>query len=118
MPVGETKEVQKGVRGSKTTKYTQKFENGVPGEVKEEVVSETQPKNRIVKVGTKTVTEHISKEITEEIPYKVEIKYDDTMVAGTTRVETPGQAGSKTTEYYRNLINGKFDGDLNTREVT
>ncbi|MDU1664156.1 MAG: G5 domain-containing protein [Peptoniphilus harei] len=118
LPVGETKEVQKGVRGSKTTKYTQKFENGVPGEVKEEVVSETQPKNRIVKVGTKTVTEHISKEITEEIPYKVEIKYDDTMVAGTTRVETPGQAGSKTTEYYRNLINGKFDGDLNTREVT
>ena len=117
LPVGETKEVQKGVRGSKTTKYTQKFENGVPGEVKEEVVSETQPQNRIVKVGTKTVTEHISKEITEEIPYKVEIKYDDTMVAGTTRVETPGQAGSKTTEYYRNLINGKFDGDLNTREV-
>ena len=118
LSVGETKEVQKGVRGSKTTKYTQKFENGVPGEVKEEVVSETQPQNRIVKVGTKTVTEHISKEITEEIPYKVEIKYDDTMVAGTTRVETPGQAGSKTTEYYRNLINGKFDGDLNTREVT
>ena len=118
LPVGETKEVQKGVRGSKTTKYTQKFENGVPGEVKEEVVSETQPQNRIVKVGTKTVTEHISKEITEEIPYKVEIKYDDTMVAGTTRIETPGQAGSKTTEYYRNLINGKFDGDLNTREVT
>ena len=118
LPVGETKEVQKGVRGSKTTKYTQKFENGVPGEVKEEVVSEKQPQNRIVKVGTKTVTEHISKEITEEIPYKVEIKYDDTMVAGTTRVETPGQAGSKTTEYYRNLINGKFDGDLNTREVT
>ena len=118
LPVGETKEVQKGVRGSKTTKYTQKFENGVPGEVKEEVVSETKPVNRIIKVGTKTVTEHISKEITEEIPYKVEIKYDDTMVAGTTRVETPGQAGSKTTEYYRNLINGKFDGDLNTREVT
>ncbi len=118
LPVGETKEVQKGVRGSKTTKYTQKFENGVPGETTEEVVSETQPVNRIVKVGTKTVTEHISKEITEEIPYKVEIKYDDTMVAGTTRVETPGQAGSKTTEYYRNLINGKFDGDLNTREVT
>ena len=118
LPVGETKEIQKGKRGSKTTKYTQKFENGVPGEVKEEVVSETQPVNRIVKVGTKTVTEHISKEITEEIPYKVEIKYDDTMVAGTTRVETPGQAGSKTTEYYRNLINGKFDGDLNTREVT
>ena len=118
LPVGETKEVQAGVRGSKTTKYTQKFENGVPGEVKEEVVSETKPVNRIVKVGTKTVTEHISKEITEEIPYKVEIKYDDTMVAGTTRVETPGQAGSKTTEYYRNLINGKFDGDLNTREVT
>ena len=118
LPVGETKEVQQGVRGSKTTKYTQKFENGVPGEVKEEVVSEKQPQNRIVKVGTKTVTEHISKEITEEIPYKVEIKYDDTMVAGTTRVETPGQAGSKTTEYYRNLINGKFDGDLNTREVT
>ena len=118
LPVGETKEVQKGVRGSKTTKYTQKFENGVPGEVKEEVVSETKPVNRIIKVGTKTVTEHISKEITEEIPYKVEIKYDDTIVAGTTRVETPGQAGSKTTEYYRNLINGKFDGDLNTREVT
>lgn len=118
LPVGETREVQKGVRGSKTTKYTQKFENGVPGEVKEEVVSETQPVNRIVKVGTKTVTEHISKEITEEIPYKVEIKYDDTMIAGTTRVETPGQAGSKTTEYYRNLINGKFDGDLNKRDVT
>ena len=118
LPVGETKEVQPGVRGSKTTKYTQKFENGVPGEVKEEVVSETKPQNRIVKVGTKTVTEHISKEITEEIPYKVEIKYDDSMIAGTTRVGTPGQPGSKTTEYYRNLINGKFDGDLNEREVT
>ena len=118
LPVGETKEVQAGIRGSKTVKYTQKFENGVPGEVKEEVVSETQPQNRIVKVGTKTVTEHISKEITEEIPYGVQIEYDDTMPAGKTRVKTKGQAGSKTTEYYRNLINGKFDGDLNTREVT
>ena len=118
LPVGETKEVQKGKRGSKTTKYTQKFENGVPGEVKEEVVSETPAVNRIIKVGTKTVTEHISKEITEEIPYGVKIEYDDTMPAGKTKVKTPGQAGSKTTEYYRNLINGKFDGDLNTREVT
>lgn len=42
LPVGETKEVQKGARGSKTTKYTHKFENGVPGEVKEELVSENQ----------------------------------------------------------------------------
>lgn len=118
LPVGETKEVQAGVRGSKTTKYTQKFENGVPGEVKEEVVSEKQPQNRIVKVGTKTVTEHISKEITEEIPYKVTIEYDPNMPAGKSKVKTKGEAGSKTTEYYRNLINGKFDGDLNTREVT
>lgn len=117
LPVGETKEVQPGVRGSKTTKYTQKFENGVPGEVKEKVVSETQPQNRIIKVGTKTVTEHISKEITEEIPYGVKIEYDDTMPAGKTSVKTKGEPGSKTTEYYRNLINGKFDGDLNTREV-
>ncbi|MDU2504118.1 MAG: adhesin domain containing protein [Peptoniphilus harei] len=118
LPVGETKEVQKGVRGSKTTEYTQKFENGVPGEVKEELVSEKPAVNRIIKVGTKTVKEHISKEITEEIPYGVKIEYDDTMPAGKTKVKTPGEPGSKTTEYYRTLINGKFDGDLNTREVT
>ena len=118
LPVGETQEVQAGKRGSKTTKYTQKFENGVPGETKEEVVSETPAVNRIIKVGTKTVTEHISKEITEEIPYDVKIEYDDTMPAGKTKVKTKGEAGSKTTEYYRNLINGKFDGDLKTREVT
>ena len=118
LPVGETKQVQAGKRGSKIVKYTQKFENGVPGEIKEELVSETPAVNRIIKVGTKTVTEHISKEITEEIPYGVKIEYDDTMPAGKTKVKTPGQAGSKTTEYYRNLINGKFDGDLNTREVT
>lgn len=118
LPVGETKEVQQGVRGSKTTKYTQKFENGVPGEVKEELVSETPAVDRIIEVGTKTVTEHISKEITEEIPYGVKIEYDDTMPAGKTSVKTKGEPGSKTTEYYRNLINGKFDGDLNTREVT
>lgn len=118
LPVGETKEVQKGARGSKTTKYTQKFENGVPGEVKEELVSEKPAVNRIIKVGTKTVKEHISKEITEEIPYGVKIEYDDTMPAGKTKVKTPGEPGSKTTEYYRTLINGKFDGDLNTREVT
>ncbi len=117
LPVGETKEVQKGIRGSKTTEYTQKFENGVPGEITENVISETKPQNRIVKVGTKTVTEHISKEITEEIPYGVKIEYDNTMPAGKTRVKTKGEAGSKTTEYYRNLINGKFDGDLNEREV-
>lgn len=118
LDVGKTVEDQQGVRGSKTIEYTQKFENGVPGDVEEKVIKETKPQDRIIRVGTRTVTEHISKEITEEIPYKVEIKYDDTMIAGTTRVETPGQAGSKTTEYYRNLINGKFDGDLNTREVT
>lgn len=40
------------------------------------------------------------------------------MPAGKTKVKTPGEPGSKTTEYYRTLINGKFDGDLNTREVT
>ena len=118
LPVGETQETQKGVRGSKIVKYTQKFENGVPGEITEEIVSEKPAVNRIIKVGTKTVTEHISKEITEEIPYGVKIEYDNTMPAGKTRVKTKGEAGSKTTEYYRNLINGKFDGDLNTREVT
>ena len=117
LPVGETKEVQKGVRGTKTVKYTQKFENGVPGEISEEIISEIKPQNRIIKVGTKTVTEHISKEITEKIPYGVKIEYDNTMPAGKTRVKTKGEAGSKTTEYYRNLINGKFDGDLNEREV-
>lgn len=117
LPVGETKEVQPGVRGSKTTKYTQKFENGVPGEIKEEVISETPAVNRIIKVGTKTVTEHISKEITEEIPYGVKIEYDSNMPAGKSKVKTKGVPGSKTTEYYRNLINGKFDGDLNEREL-
>lgn len=40
------------------------------------------------------------------------------MPAGKSKVKTKGEAGSKTTEYYRNLINGNFDGDLNTREVT
>lgn len=118
LPVGETKEIQPGVRGSKTTKYTQEFKDGVPGEIKEKVVSETKPQNRIIKVGTKTVTEHISKEITAEIPYGVKIEYDDTIPAGKTSVKTKGKPGSKTTEYYRNLINGKFDGDLNEREVT
>lgn len=117
LPVGETQETQKGVRGSKTVKYTQKFENGVPGEITEEIVSEKPAVNRIIKVGTKTVTEHISKEITEEIPYGVKIEYDNTMPAGKTRVKTKGEPGTKTTEYYRNLINGKFDGDLNEREV-
>lgn len=115
--MGETQEAQKGVRGSKTTKYTQKFENGIPGEITDTVLSETPAVNRIIKVGTKTVTEHISKEITEEIPYGVKIEYDNTMPAGKTKVKTNGVPGSNTTEYYRNLINGKFDGDLNEREV-
>ena len=117
LDVGQTVEDQKGVRGSKTIEYTQKFENGVPGDVEEKIIMETKPQDRIIRVGTRTVTKHISKEITEEIPYGVKIEYDDTMPAGKTKVKTKGEAGSKTTEYYRNLINGKFDGDLNTREV-
>ena len=70
-----------------------------------------------VKYGTKDFTGETSHEVTEEIPYKVVIEEDPTMIAGTSKIETQGIAGSKTTKYIQKIKNGQADGQVQAEEV-
>ena len=97
---GKSEVKQKGIPGSKTTKYEQNIKNGqAVGEAKK-ISEETtkDPVKHIVRVGTKPAnpTEgETSKTIEREIPYETKVIYDDTLEAGSQIIENKGKPGKE-----------------------
>lgn len=66
----------------------------------------TPAKQKII-VGVKKFTGDLKNDVKKEIPYEAEIVFDDTMKAGTKKVEQEGKPGSVTTTYTQHFDNGK-----------
>ncbi len=78
---------QEGVPGTKTTTYTQAIKNGAAdGALTSTVKSETAPTEHIIRVGTKPLAGSTNVTTTNQKPFDVEIKYDNTKPAGTVEV--------------------------------
>ncbi|MHC3416869.1 G5 domain-containing protein [Aerococcus urinae] len=86
---------QEGVPGEEETPTTHTIVNGqvtasTPGQSKQTKA----PVKKIVRIGAKTDGSYTH---TEEIPFKVKVEVDPSLNKGEFKVETPGQAGQKTT---------------------
>ncbi|WP_237036189.1 G5 domain-containing protein [Mediannikoviicoccus vaginalis] len=97
---GKSEVKQKGVPGSKTTKYEQDIKNGQPDGEARKISEETtkKPLKHIVRVGTKPAdpTEgETTKTIEREIPYETKVIYDDTLEAGSQIIENKGKPGKE-----------------------
>ncbi|MGX7107825.1 G5 domain-containing protein [Hutsoniella sourekii] len=102
------------VPGKVTSKLVNKI---VDGKVVTEEVKEVTPAKQIIKVGAKDFTGTVSHEVKEEVPFTVRIVEDTTMKPGTSRVETQGKAGSKTTKYSQDVVNGQASGDMKSEVI-
>ena len=114
LPEGERKVVQEGVKGRKVTRTTYTLDTKT-GKVtpKEEVTENTEPKNRIVEVGTKPVV------MEKEIPFKETVVQNPSKPEGTRTVLKEGKVGKETTTttYTLDTKTGKVTPDTKTTVV-
>ena len=93
---GEEKEVTKGSPGEKQRTNTIVVKDGKVVEVKEgEFKTTKEPTDRVVKIGRKSTEGETTKTIEREIPYETRVIYDDTLEAGTQKIEKEGKAGKE-----------------------
>ena len=100
-------EDQAGVLGEKETKVTREIKNGEAGEeVRGETTQTRPPVNRKIRIGAKSNGTH---EIEEkaEIPFEVEIQFDDSLAPGEQEVSQEGVPGEKTRTTTLTIENGK-----------
>ena len=107
---------QKGVPGSKTTKYEQDIKNGQPDGEARKISEETtkEPVKHIVRIGTKPAdpTEgETTKTIEREIPYETKVIYDETLESGTQNIENEGKAGKEEVTITQKIKDSKPVGD-------
>ena len=110
LDAGKTEEVTPGKNGKVTITTTYDKDQ------KKVVTSETEEagQNRVVKIGGKTTGEV---KVKSEIPFEVEIIEDDTMDAGTHKIEQEGENGEKeTTIVIENSVE-KSKTDKKTKEA-
>ena len=113
---GETVVDQKGVPGSKTTKYEQDIKNGQPDGEARKISEETtkEPVKHIIRVGTKPAdsTEgETSKTIEREIPYETKVIYDENIEAGSQVIENEGKPGKEEVTITQKVKDSKPVGD-------
>ena len=110
---GEHKVAQKGVEGEE--KFTAKIvDSKVVETSKPELIKEPQPE--IIEVGNKDFTgkvEHIEK---FDIPFEVEVRYNDEIPAGQYNVLQEGEKGSYEVLYSQEIKNGEPQGELSKTE--
>ncbi len=83
-----------GALGEKTTTTTHTIQNGqVTGSTPGQSLQTKDPVKRVVRIGAKTNGTH---QVTEPIPFQVEVKTDPSLKKGEYKVANPGKAGSQT----------------------
>ena len=113
---GKSEVKQKGIPGSKTTKYEQDIKNGKPDGEARKISEETtkEPVKHIVRVGTKPAdpTEgETSKTIEREIPYETKVIYDENLDAGSQVIEKEGKPGKEEVTITQKVKDSKPVGD-------
>ena len=111
---------QKGEAGSKTTYYEQDIKNGQPNgdpkQLNEKINS--QPKNHIVRIGTKVAESSTVKTVDREIPFETKYIYDDTMDAGKEVVEREGKVGKEKVTITTKITDGTGETSESTETIT
>lgn len=117
---GEKVVDQEGQVGSKTTYYEQDIKNGQPDgdpkQLNEKINS--QPKNHIVRIGTKVAKSSTVKTIDREIPFETKYIYDDTMDAGSEKVESEGKVGKEKVTITTKITDGTGETSEETTTIT
>ncbi|KAA9300507.1 G5 domain-containing protein [Aerococcus sp. UMB8608] len=111
---GETRVAQEGQAGEQTTTVT--IENsqvvGTPS-----TTTTKAPVKHIIEVGDQDFTGEVSHDVTESIPYPVDIQEDPNLPLFEIQEVQKGENGSKTTKYSQAIKNGSADGQLKTEEI-
>ncbi|OFM52002.1 G5 domain-containing protein, partial [Aerococcus mictus] len=83
-----------GELGEKTTTTTHTIQNGqVTASTPGQSIQTKDPVKRVVRIGAKS---NGSYQVTEPIPFQVEVKKDPSLKKGEYKLETPGKPGSQT----------------------
>ena len=102
---GEIKVVSEGEKGSKKVTYTIVDSEIDDSKTTEEVI--TEPKDRVIHVGEGTEDGEHKIEEKVEVPYEVEIQFDDNLAPGEQEVEQEGVPGEKTRTTKLTIVNGE-----------
>ncbi|MGX7434645.1 G5 domain-containing protein [Aerococcus sanguinicola] len=114
LPKGDYQVVTPGEPGTKET--TVKIENSqVVGTASSKVIKE--PVTQVIKVGDQDFTGEVSHNVTETLPFKVEIQEDPNLPLFEIQEVQKGENGSKTTKYSQAIKNGAADGQLKAEEI-
>lgn len=113
---GEWKEEVKGVKGSRTTKWTI-INSKIVGEPQTTI---TEPVDAVIRVGKGTLNGEHTTEEEQIITNKTKIEFDDSLPAGQQEVTQEGKQGKKTRKVTLTLEDGKVTnteyGDYETIE--
>ncbi|PKY93291.1 G5 domain-containing protein [Facklamia hominis] len=121
LPKGEKVVDQEGQVGSKTTYYEQNIKNGQPdGEAREltEKTTTQEPKNHIVRIGTKVAEGSTVKTVDREIPFETEYIYDENLEAGKEVVENEGKVGKERVTITTKITDGTGETSEETKTIT
>ena len=103
---------QKGKLGSRTTEWTI-----VNSKVQDEKkVTEEKPVDAIIEVGSADFTGEVKHTEHFEIPFEVEVRYNDQLPAGTSKEIQKGVKGSYDVEYKQDFKNGELVGEMSKEE--
>ena len=118
LKAGEQVVDQQGENGTEVVTSTQKIVDGKPSGDPEVTTERTkEPKNAVIRVGTKTTGTN-TESFETEVPFKVVVKYDPNMPAGESKVTTEGKPGKKTVTIERDITNSQPGDPTMTEKVT
>ena len=117
---GQSRVEQEGKAGSKTTYYEIAIKNGekVGDPVKIKEVENDQPLDHIIYVGTAVAKSSTAKTVDREIPFETEYIYDDTMDAGSEKVESEGKVGKEKVTITTKITDGTGETSEETTTIT
>ncbi|WP_108832076.1 G5 domain-containing protein [Aedoeadaptatus coli] len=104
----------RGEEGSKTTKWT--IENSKVVEGSASVIDQKQPTKAKIRVGNKDFTGEVKHTEHFEIPFEVEVRYNNELPAGTSNEIQKGVKGSYDVEYKQDFKNGELVGEMTKTE--
>lgn len=110
LKAGEKVVGKQGENGERKITVTVPVKDGVAGEPVVKTEDIKLPVDEVIRVGTRDDSSNFVSNtniITESIPYETRYEEDSNLPVGETRVETPGQFGSKTTTTSTTIVNGE-----------
>ncbi|MGY3756690.1 G5 domain-containing protein [Helcococcus kunzii] len=76
-----------------------------------------EAKNAVILVGDEDFTGEVKHTKDFDIPFEVEVRYNDDLPAGTSKEIQKGEKGSYTIEFKQNIKNGQPDGEMTETEL-